>query len=178
MTLSSCPYCSVVVLGCGASAAAASRRPNLPRSTGRTDHVKFTASTQLVVETVTVTRQERQADRRPDRQGFHHHRRNGAADHQLLRIPETDSSRKALPQPTAPTVPRSVATERNGEGRLGRRTSQITPETPGDIRYQRPPPAGDLLRHERDARADQLRALISREVHQDADDAGRPDGRS
>ena len=103
---------------------------------------RFNPSTQLVVEIGHRQRQERQARRRTDGEGFHRHRRRRAADHPLLRVPEAAGESMRF----------SPRCRRRGHGQLSRLPhNQIAPEPPGDIRYREPPPAGALLRHDGDA---------------------------
>ena len=80
-------------------------------------------------------RQERQARRRSDRQGFHRHRRRRAADHQVLRVSE---AARTLPEPNCAALAADAAgCKPRKSAKVDSVThNQIAPETPGDIRYR------------------------------------------
>ena len=131
-----------VTLALGRAAAGRSNRPERGRDGRRP---RFQSTTQLVVETVVGERQERQTRRRSDREGFHRHRRR------RRRRPSTFSnSRSCQSAADAPPASPTDATSRRSRSyphsadRAGvaRRT-----------RVSRPPPAGAVFRHDRDAGA-------------------------
>ena len=115
--------------------------------------------------------QERQAGRRPDREGLHRHRERRAADHPLLRIPE--AARR--PERTSPPPLRRPNTSTSTTS--SRRTADRARDARATSRYH----DRRLLALYFDMTAmpvpDQIaRADGGAEVHPDADDAGRPDG--
>ena len=111
--------------GAGCSSPATARGCNSDRRSGQVHDQHATGGRNRHGEG-----QERQADRRPDREGLHHHRRRRAADHQLLRIPEAGRDVPAELERRPEAAGRHHAGARDSRGRSVSPRTRSRPRSP------------------------------------------------
>ena len=92
---------------------------------------KFSSSTQLVVEIVSVKDKSGNIVEGLTAQGLHRHRKRRSADHHLLRVSEARGDGGARATPAAPPPLR-----RRSPKAAPVTNTQIATETPGDIKFR------------------------------------------